>query len=355
MELTFCAQCGLLFNACHDDALTEYTDRNVETQAVSEHFLAFAHELARDWVERFELTGAHVIEVGPGHDAAFLRLFCDVSGGTGTGIGPSVDVGTSGGAVELVSALFDERFLDLDAKALICRHTLEHVPDVSMFLGHIARWSRRHDAVVLLEVPDTERILLETAFWDVYYEHCNYFTAASLRSSFEFAGLTVLGERRVYDDQYLIIEARAPGPPRSLHNPEVERIGRLADAFGAEAGRSIATVRARLEELSQKGPLLLWQAGSKAIALLATLPSPTDVTALVDANPGKWGSFVIGTGHRIIGPQDVRGISPATIVVMNPSYVEEVAAEMTHSGVDSVILSVNDLLEPTRRKTGEES
>ena len=168
-------------------------------------------------------------------------------------------------------------------------------------------------------------------------------------------GAPVLGERRVYDDQYLVLEAKAPGPPGSRDNPEVERIGRLADAFGAEAERSIATVGARLHELSQKGLLLLWQAGSKAVALLATMPSPADVTALVDANPGKRGSFVIGTGHRIIGPQDVHELSPATIVVMNPSYVEEIAASMKQAGVDTTILSVNDLLGPTSRQPGVES
>ena len=71
MDLTFCANCALLFNASHDDQLIEYTARNVETQAFSEHFVSFAHELAADWIERFRLTGAHVIEVGPGRDAPF--------------------------------------------------------------------------------------------------------------------------------------------------------------------------------------------------------------------------------------------------------------------------------------------
>ena len=263
-----------------------------------------------------------------------------------------MDVGLGGGSIELISGVFDERFMDTEAAALICRHTLEHVPEVSTFLGHVASWARRHRAVVLFEVPDTERILHETAFWDVYYEHCNYFTTESLRSSFEIAGLAPLGERMVYDGQYLIIEARAPGAGRERPGPEVERIGRLADEFGAAAERSIAAADTRLHELAQNGPLLLWQAGSKAVALLSSIRSPGDVAALVDANPGKHGSFVIGTGHRIIGPQDVAAVSPATIVVMNPTYVEEISELMTHAGVDTTILSVNDLIQAEPRQTG---
>ena len=34
----------------------------------------------------------------------------------------------------------------------------------------------RLDTVVLFELPDVERVLREVAFWDVYYEHCSYFT-----------------------------------------------------------------------------------------------------------------------------------------------------------------------------------
>ena len=31
---------------------------------------------------------------------------------------------------------------------------------------------------VFFELPDLERVLVERAFWDIYYEHCSYFTQA---------------------------------------------------------------------------------------------------------------------------------------------------------------------------------
>src|SRR3712207_6943984 len=34
----------------------------------------------------------------------------------------------------------------------------------------------RPHTVVAIEVPDTLRVLTEGAFWDLYYEHCSYFT-----------------------------------------------------------------------------------------------------------------------------------------------------------------------------------
>jgi hypothetical protein len=52
--------------------------------------------------------------------------------------------------------------------------------------------------------------LEEEAFWDVYYEHCSYFSAGSLTRLFRKAAFDVLQVGREYGDQYVTIEAR-PG------------------------------------------------------------------------------------------------------------------------------------------------
>ena len=42
--------------------------------------------------------------------------------------------------------------------------------------------------MVFFELPDTERVLTEAAFWDIYYEHCSYFTPGSLARLFRRTG-----------------------------------------------------------------------------------------------------------------------------------------------------------------------
>ena len=77
-----------------------------------------------------------------------------------------------------------------DTALVVCRHTLEHIHDVNRFLSMLSEALRRHapDAALYVEVPDTARILRETAFWDVYYEHCSYFTPGSLARALRGAG-----------------------------------------------------------------------------------------------------------------------------------------------------------------------
>src|SRR5690606_5558175 len=65
--------------------------------------------------------------------------------------------------------------------------------------------------LVLFEVPDVGRILRERAFWDIYYEHCSYFTAGSLAGLFRRVGFEVLDVEHAFGGQYLLLLARPAG------------------------------------------------------------------------------------------------------------------------------------------------
>ena len=69
---------------------------------------------------------------------------------------------------------------------------------------------RSRPVTLFFELPDTERVLDECAFWDIYYEHCSYFTPGSLERLFRRSGFEVTRQWKAFDDQYLMLEAR-PG------------------------------------------------------------------------------------------------------------------------------------------------
>ena len=45
---------------------------------------------------------------------------------------------------------------------------------------------------MFFELPDVMRELCEGAFWDLYYEHCTYFSCGSLARLFRATGFEVL-------------------------------------------------------------------------------------------------------------------------------------------------------------------
>jgi C-methyltransferase C-terminal domain len=344
-RLVGCLTCGLLFNADHDEELVEYSGSCIETQAHSERHRAFADELARGWIDRHGLKAASVVEVGSGFDAGFLRRLLDLGGGTGVGIDPALPATSEDGRLTFLAERFTTAHADIPGRALVCRHTLEHIPRVAAFLHAVRSWSTANaDAPVLFEVPDTGRILAEGAFWDVYYEHCSYFTDATLAATFRVHGFEPERLEEAYDGQYLVLEARPapPAPPdASLAAAVVDSAVAFAKATDAKIERAAQVLRA----LRPEGPIVIWQAGGKALALLTLTGAEEAVSGVVDANPSKRGRYLPGTSYEILGPEDVRALGPRYIVLMNRVYVAEVERSLASLGVDSTVLPAERLFD----------
>jgi SAM-dependent methyltransferase len=351
LRLLACPDCGLVYNADVEPALIEYSARIEESQAFSPHFAAYAEELAAHWVARHGLRGRRVLEIGCGK-GEFLATLCRLGGSRGIGFDPAARADRlpagSEDRVELVVDYFDERQLGVDADALVCRHTLEHVPDVAGFLELLRRWAaqRARPPVLLFEVPDVKRVLAEAAFWDLYYEHCNYFSADSLRYAFESHGFRVLELRSAYDDQYLLLDAEpgaASPPPRARGAAATVR---AAEAFGRVFRDIARRAETHLAGLRRDGPVVVWGGGAKGCSFLTSLDVGDQVAAVVDVNPYKQGKYLIGTGHPVVGPAALRALRPAHVVVMNPVYLPEIAETLRELGVEARLHGANDVLEP---------
>jgi hypothetical protein len=342
-RLVACDVCGLVFNADHDDDLVEYSPRCVETQACSPTSRAFTDELAREWIERHGLVGEDVVEVGCGPEATFLRTICGLTGGRGIGVDPSCTAGTDG-VVTLIADRFRPVHTTLPGRALVCRHTLEHIGDVAPFLRLLAAWAeRRVGAPVLIEVPDAGRIFRDGAFWDVYYEHCSYFTAASLEEALRRAGLSATRMRSGFDGQYLLVDAEQ-GAAAEHDSRSIGSTVEGARAFGRLATERIARAHDALRALAETGPVLLWQAGGKALAVLTLSDVADAVVGVVDGNPAKRGLYLPGTSRSILGPQDVAALEPRHVVVMNAIYVDEVARALSDVGVAADVCAFESLV-----------
>lgn len=346
VDLVVCQHCGLIFNAAFDAARAEIGARYESSQAASAHFSAFARSLAKSWVERHALAGHTVLEIGCGQ-GDFLRLLLGEGVASAVGIDPlaAPETAPATPGLQLNIGLFDARTPDVSAAAAVCRHTLEHVHQVHEFLLALATWARREPSrVVLFELPATERLITERAFWDVYYEHCNYFTAESLTRAFELAGFEVTQQERVYGDQYLILEGRirradAPVPAAAPSDWAAQCL-----RFGEDVRATVDRCDRRLEDMAaQGGPIVLWQGAAKTVGFLAGLERRGLVHSAVDLSPQRQGRFLPGSGLPVHAPAELQHIAPKHVILMNPVYVDEVQAMLGGLGVHTTLLTVNDL------------
>ena len=91
--------------------------------------------------------------------------------------------------------------------------------------------------------------------------------------------------------------------------------------------------------------VVIWGSGSKGVSFLTTLGLDDGIAGAVDINPHRQGYFMPGTGHRIFGPDDLVELKPDVVIVMNPIYREEIAADLRKRGLTPEILAVDDGVE----------
>lgn len=346
LELTSCPACGFVWNAVFDPSLAEYSGRYEETQAFSPRFVEFSRSLAKRWVEEFGLHDRSVLEIGCGK-GEFLVHMAEAGLGRGTGIDP----GTNPDRIDprwadrlsWIVDFYSQRYAHLAADAIVCRHTLEHIAPVGEFVAMLRRTiGDRPGTVVLFELPDVARVLDEVAFWDVYYEHCSYFTAASLASLFARSGFEVLDVSYAYHDQYLLLEARAAAGPTTSPVPfeavaMASSVGHFATGYAEQVARWAATTA---DVAAGGGRVVIWGAGSKGVAFLNAPGIGANVDAAVDVNPFKAGMFMAGTGHAIVGPDTLVDRPPDLVVAMNPAYVEEITGQLAGLGLSPRVEAV---------------
>jgi SAM-dependent methyltransferase len=347
LRLGLCRVCGFITNTAYDPSLQSYFVSYEETQGFSPRFRDFMYELAERWIDRYELQGKHVLEIGCGK-GEFLVAMCERGAGGATGIDPAIVVErvSSGAAsrITFIRDLYDDRYAHLEADAVVCRHTLEHIGPVAEFLRIIRRsLDRSQDTVVLFELPDVLRVLRECAFWDIYYEHCSYFTPGSLARLFRAVGFEVLDLELDYENQYILLEAKA-GNSVVEPLPLEERPEQVAEAV-TTFSNELAAVKERwhgeLRELHERGGrAVLWGSGSKGVSFLTTLGIHDQVSHVVDINPYKHGKFMAGTGHEIIPPEALPELQPDLVIAMNPVYLEEIQRDLDRLGVDARLEAV---------------
>ena len=204
----------------------------------------------------------------------------------------------------------------------------------------------REDTLVFLEVPDMTRVLRERAFWDVYYEHCTYFTAGSLARVFRATGFEIVELVRDFADQYLWVTARpvsGPTQPRLAIEDDLQATIDDVAAYRDRCPGDIAMWRDRIRSLAAAGKKpVIWGAGSKAVSLLTTTGIGPEIEYLVDINPFKAGKFLPGTGHAIVEPERLREYQPQVVVAMNAVYVDEIRERLQSLNVSADVIALGE-------------
>jgi hypothetical protein len=347
IRLAFCHGCGFIFNAAFDPAMVEYSSRCEESQGCSACFRSWHQALAHRLIDRYALRNKTIVEIGCGK-GEFLNLLCELGPNRGLGFDPAYiperNTNPAARSIEFIRDCYSEQYAGHGADFVVCKMTLEHISEAGNFVTMVRRsLDGAPEAKAFFQVPNVSRILEEIAFWDIYYEHCSYFSAESLSRLFRRAGFEVLMMGREYEDQYLTLEA-APLDVPQVFQPsrgDLNLLEAKVSRFAALAPARVAEWQDRLRQCRDAGRrVVVWGSGSKGVTFLATLNVPDAVEFVVDINPHKQGNYMAGTGIEIVSPGFLREYRPDLVIVMNSIYQREIVTDLERLGLRPEVISV---------------
>jgi len=187
------ADTGLIRNAAFDPAKLIYDENYQNEQSCSSGFQRHLDEVQSIIGQHF--AGRKLLEIGCGKGVFLERLLAD--GWDVKGIDPAYE-GTN---PHVVKALF-EPSLGMSGDAVVLRHVLEHIENPYAFLSKIAE-ANGNRGLIYIEVPCFDWICRHRAWFDVFYEHVNYFRLSDFHRMFG----TVLQSGRIFGEQYLYVVA----------------------------------------------------------------------------------------------------------------------------------------------------
>lgn len=335
IDMTFCPDCSFVYNAAWRPERTTYNANYEETQEFSDTFSTYQKRQAMDLLTRYGVIGKEIVEIGCGK-GEFLSLLCELGRNRGVGYDPSFvpNRRNASPGVEFKRELFTSSTSQSPPDLVCCKMTLEHISETRLFVENIRRIaSPERGTVVCIQVPDVRRILSEAAFWDVYYEHCSYFSPTSLQRLLGDAGFDVLRIETGFGEQYLTIEARAArtpaAPADSARSDRTDDLHAAVSRYADMATRSIAGWSGLLHLAARMGKrTVLWGSGSKAVAFLSAVGADAEIEYLIDINPYRWGKFVPGSGKQIMPPEVILKSPPDLVIAMNPNYIDEISGAL---------------------------
>jgi hypothetical protein len=347
LVLSACRACGFAWNRVFDPERLVYDD-NYDNNVPSDVMRRYYGEIVAHLVDKHRLRDGLVVDIGCG-DGSFLQSICAaVPGLRGLGIDPALEgdrrEGDDGGIV-LVKNVFSPDVIVERASLVVLRSVLQHIPQPVGFLQSIVdAVGRFGPSPVFIEVPNLEWILNRQAFWDFCYEHCNYFSAASLTQAVERAGPSCATTRTAFGGQYLWAEATIGRPTGRFGGLSNEKITQRLIAYAAGERSRVEAARAFLQRERTRGSaIVVWGMSTKGV-LFANLTDPTGsaIRKCIDVNPNKQHSYVPLTGHLVEGPEALRDVGgPMSILVMNENYRSEIECVCADLEVDATFTNAS--------------
>ena len=220
---------------------------------------------------------------------------------------------------------------------------LEHIPQPGSFLRNLrSTIGDRRETATIIEVPNFLYALENLNFWDLVYEHPNYFSPPTLARLFASCGYDVNGAWETYARQFIAVDASPAEAGEGRVPEDLQDLSRLPDMiqrFSTEFARTVARWNEDLARIRAAGErVVVWGAGARGVTFLNLADRDRTIEFVVDINHRKHDQFVVGTGQQVVAPSFLEEYKPDHVIIMNPIYAKEITRDLAAMGLSPEML-----------------
>jgi hypothetical protein len=327
ISIAWCPHCHFAWNVAYDKHSVDYTsDKIIEANRFSPRYRSHLETASQQIRSAIGSPPETVVEIGAGA-CDFLKLFPEVP--VRIAIEPSDEVLMNDDvSITAIKDYFDGAWHRYAADLVIFRQVLEHIDHPREFILDALRGLGKSTSpsYFYIEVPNAGKTFADRRFYDIYYDHCNYFTVKSLNRLLEACGLTVCDVRLAMQQEIICVIA-------STETFDAAVVARGLDDAIEEMN---TVVRGHLDKHRK---VLVWGAAGNGTNILNTLGLGSDlIPFVIDKDQNKQGKYIPITGQRIISPAEAVEFSPEVVMIMSQFHRLEIGAECRALFGNAVVL-----------------
>jgi len=349
VNLTHCNTCNFTFNADFDDSIILY-DEKYDNAVPSQIFTQYYKAICSYLYKKYGLENGIIYDIGCGK-GTFLNIFCDLYPMVkAIGIDPSYEGDLNPRSnLTFIKDFFKTEHVTDRPSLIISRHVFEHIEFPKEFLELIRNPIAAIKTIpVFIEVPDFGWIVKNKTFWDICYEHCNYFSERSIEFMFNNSWSTLNTITKGFGDQYLWVEGVFNGGESDsldLEFPEIEKkeITNFIESIRFSEDQILRIVE---DYKANDYKIMVWGMATKGVIFTNRIDKENKIIdCCIDINKEKQHKYSPLSAHFIQEPSILKSVSESKclIIVMNMNYLEEIKKEVSSFRTDTIFIDAHGI------------
>lgn len=306
MTLCQCRCCGVIQLVGEP---VSYWRKVIRASGISQSMCAFRRKQFREYVEKYDLLNKNILEIGAA-SGEFVSIMSQVGAkAEGIEFDNNLVQKASEKKLNVKKFIFETGKERLEKKydGFFMLNWLEHLPNLPAFFNALKN-NITENAVGLIEVPNSEKILEKGQISELIQDHLYYFTQKTFVRVLEMFGFEVLSINKILDNYVLsaVIKQRKLYDTTLLNEKYLsykKAFNNLINSFNSVA---------------------VWGAGHQSLTALSMLDYIHKVSFVIDSADFKQNKYTPVTHLPIVSPDILKQKKVEAVIVAVGSYNNEV-------------------------------